>query len=60
MKTITLTGKKSKESPIISYPLELGSGRIGEIHINNLLPQKDMLTEEDKELVSRTVSSGNY
>jgi len=46
------TGKKSKESPIVSYPLELGSERIGEIRINSLLPQKDVLTEDDREILA--------
>ena len=46
------TGKKSKESPIVSYPLELGDEKIGEIHINSLLLQKDMLTEEDREILT--------
>ena len=46
------TGKKSKESPIVSYPLRLGDEKIGEIHINSLIPQKDMLTEEDREILA--------
>jgi len=45
-------GKKSKESPIVSYPLEVRNERIGEIHINSLLPQKDVLTEDDREILA--------
>lgn len=46
------TGKKSKEKPLVCYPLKLGSEKIGEIHINSLLPQKDVLTEEDRKILA--------